>query len=135
MHLYKNGQLLESFKNMFFTGQEIHNYNTRNKTFFRLPSCRTNVRKFSLPFQGPKIFNSVNDEIKNSLKLRSPVHHYNSVCFSFAVRTIAADARRLGQAQCCLSVAKGNKNKELPFEEIAKGKYERVCVYTPLKQT
>ena len=29
----------------------------------------TNVRKFSLRFQGPKIFNSINDEIKNSLRL------------------------------------------------------------------
>ena len=70
MYLYKSGQLPESFQNMFFTGQEIHNYNTRNRSFFRLPSCRTNVRKFSLRFQGPKIFNSINDEIKNSLSLR-----------------------------------------------------------------
>ena len=70
MYLYKNGQLPESFKNMFFTGQEIHNYNTRNRSFFRLPSCRRNVRKFSLRFQGLKIFNSINDKIKNSLSLR-----------------------------------------------------------------
>ena len=34
MYLYKNGQLPESFNNMFFTGEEIHNYNTRNKFFF-----------------------------------------------------------------------------------------------------
>ena len=70
MCLYKNGQLPESFNNMFFTGEEIHNYNTRNKIFFRLPSCRTIVRKFSLRFQGPKIFNTINDEIKNSLNLK-----------------------------------------------------------------
>ena len=70
MYLYKNGQLPESFKNMFFTGEEIHNYNTRNNFFFRLPPCRTNVRKFSLRFQGPIIFNSINDKIKNSLNLK-----------------------------------------------------------------
>merc|ERR1711973_825465 len=63
MYLYTNGQLPESFNNMFFTGEEIHNYNTRNKNFFRLPSCRTNVRKFSLRFQGPNIFDSINNEI------------------------------------------------------------------------
>ena len=68
MYLYKNGQLPESFKNMFFTGPEIHNYNTRNSNLFRLPSGRTNVRKFSLRFQGPKIFNSINDEIKKFIK-------------------------------------------------------------------
>ena len=27
MYLYKNGQLPESFNNMFLTGEEIHNYN------------------------------------------------------------------------------------------------------------
>ena len=27
MYLYKKGQLPESFNNMFFTGEEIHNYN------------------------------------------------------------------------------------------------------------
>ena len=37
MYLYENGQLPESFKNMFFTGQEIHNYNTRNIIFFVCP--------------------------------------------------------------------------------------------------
>ena len=62
MYIYKNGQSLKVSRTC--------SYNTRNKFFFRLPSCRTNVRKFSLRFQGPKIFNSINDEIKNSLSLR-----------------------------------------------------------------
>ena len=35
-----------------------------------------------------------------------------------------ADERILGQAQCCLSAAKGDENKELCFGEMAKGKYE-----------
>ena len=41
----------------------------------------------------------------------------------------------LGQAQCCLhlSVLKGDKIKELCFEEIAKGKYERTCVCLTIK--
>ena len=37
MYLYKNGQLPESFNDMFFTAEEIHNYNTRNKIFFLSP--------------------------------------------------------------------------------------------------
>ena len=45
--------------------------------------------------------------------------HYKTVCFSFAVRTMAVDTRSLSQAQCCLLVQKGNKTKELHFEEIA----------------
>ena len=38
----------------------------RSKNSFHLPYCRTNVRKFSLRFQGPKIFNSLSSEIQNA---------------------------------------------------------------------
>ena len=58
---------------------------------------------------------------------------YNTMRFSFAMKTMAADARRLGQAQYHLSVAKGDENKELHFEEIAKGKYKRNCVCFTMK--
>ena len=33
---------------------------------FRLPYCRTDVREFSLRFQGPKIFISLSSEIQNA---------------------------------------------------------------------
>ena len=42
-------------------------HKTRSKNSFRLPYCGTNVTKFSLRFQGPKIFNSL------ALKLRMPL--------------------------------------------------------------
>ena len=35
-----------------------------------------------------------------------------------------ADERSLGQAQCCISAAKGDENKKLCFGEVAMGKYE-----------
>ena len=54
MYLYKNGLLPDSFNDMFMLNCGIHSYNTRGKNSFRLPYCRTNVRKFSLRFQGPK---------------------------------------------------------------------------------
>ena len=66
MYLYKNGLLPVSFNDMFLLNCDIHSYNTRNKNSFRLPYCRTNVRKFSLRFQGPKIFNSLSSEIQNA---------------------------------------------------------------------
>ena len=43
---------------------------------------------------------------------------------SFACRTMAADARSLGLAQCCLSAAKGGENKELG-ERNSKGKAQK----------
>ena len=66
MHLYKNGLLPNSFNDMFLLNCDVHSYNTRSKNSFRLPYCRTNVRKFSLRFQGPKIFNSLSSEIQNA---------------------------------------------------------------------
>ena len=66
MFLYKNGLLPDSFNDMFLLNCDIHSYNTRNKNSFLLPCCRTNVRKFSLPFQGPKIFHSLSSEILNA---------------------------------------------------------------------
>ena len=54
MYLYKNGLLPESYNNMFSMNCDIHWYNTKTKNFFRLLYCRTNVRKLSVSFQGPK---------------------------------------------------------------------------------
>ena len=62
MYLYKNGLLANSFNDMILLNCDVHSYNTRSKNSFRLPYCRTNVRKFSLRFQGPKIFNSLSSE-------------------------------------------------------------------------
>ena len=54
MYIYKNGQLPESFKNMFFTGREIHNYNTRNKIFFVCPLVGLMNENSLYDFKDPK---------------------------------------------------------------------------------
>ena len=66
MYLYKNGLLPNSFNDMFLLNCDVHLcINTRSKNSFRLPYYRTNVRKFSLRFKGPKIINSLSSEIQN----------------------------------------------------------------------
>ena len=80
MYLYKNGLFPDSF-NMFLLNCDIYSYNTRNKNSFRLPYCRTNVRKFSLRFQEPKIFNSFSSEIQNA----SSTALFNSKLKSFSL--------------------------------------------------
>lgn len=47
---------------------QIHNNycNTRNVLSFHLPLCRTNTRQFSIYFQGPKFYNSLNSVITGS---------------------------------------------------------------------
>ena len=67
MYLFKNGLLPNSFNDMFLLNCDVHSYiNTRSKNSFRLPYFWTNVRKFSLRFQGPKIINSLSSEIQNA---------------------------------------------------------------------
>ena len=66
MYLYKNGLLPNSFNDMFLLNCDVHSYNTRSKNSFRFPYCRTNVSKFPLRFQGPKIFNSLSPGIQNA---------------------------------------------------------------------
>ena len=53
----------------------MHSYGTRESfrvsEFFHLPHCRTNIRKFSISFQGPNFFNSLSSEIRNATSTAS----------------------------------------------------------------
>ena len=67
MYHYKNGLLPNSFNDIFLLNCDVHLcINTRSKNSFRLPYYRTNVRKFSLRFKGPKMINSLSSEIQNA---------------------------------------------------------------------
>jgi len=55
MYQYRSSLLLYSFNNMFSMTHQLHSYGTRSSEFFHLPQCRTNIRKFSISFQGPKL--------------------------------------------------------------------------------
>ena len=67
MYLFKKGLLPNYFQDMFILASQVHSYNTRNsnRKFYIFP-FRTNFRKFSIRFQGPKFFNSLNQEIQDS---------------------------------------------------------------------
>ena len=41
----------------------------RNADAFKLPFCTTNTRQFSVSYQGPKYFNSLDNDICNSISL------------------------------------------------------------------
>jgi hypothetical protein len=66
MFSYHNHLLPPSFQNLFVTSHQIHNYNTRNASSYRSYACNTNVKQFTALFQGPKIWNSLPDDIKNT---------------------------------------------------------------------
>ena len=63
MNLYKAGLLPDSFINMFSLTNHVQSCETRSVGLFYLPYCKTNIRKFSVCFQGPKFFNSLSPEI------------------------------------------------------------------------
>ena len=89
MCLYKNGLLPNSFNDRFLLNCDVHLcINTRSKNFFRLPYYRTNVRKFSLRFKGPKIINSLSSEIQNASSTASFNSKLKSF-FSWYKRTLA----------------------------------------------
>ena len=66
MYLFKRGLLPNYFRDMFTLASQIHSHNTRHSSLFYIPHCRTNFRKFSIRFQGPRFFNSLSREIQNS---------------------------------------------------------------------
>ncbi|XP_068704692.1 uncharacterized protein [Montipora foliosa] len=71
MYQYRSGLLPDSFNNMFLVTHQVHSYGTRSSKFFHLPQCRTNVRMFSISFQGLKFFNSLSSEIRNATSTAS----------------------------------------------------------------
>ena len=62
-----NHSLLPSkFNNYFSLNKQVHSYATRYANDFHLPFRRTNLRKFSVSFQGPSYYNSIENDIKES---------------------------------------------------------------------
>jgi len=70
MYLFKRGLLPNYFRNMFTLASQLHSHYARNCNLYHIPPCRTNIRNFSIWFQGPKFFNSLSPEIQNSESIR-----------------------------------------------------------------
>ena len=78
MFSYHHRLLPPSFLNLFVTNNLVYSYNTRRGTDFRPHFCRTNAKFYSI-FQGPKIWNSLPNDIKQSETLFCHIiqlHHF-----------------------------------------------------------
>ena len=66
MYDYYRNVLLDAFTDFFVQVKRKHNYNTRlaSKNTYYIPRVRTNYGKFSLRFQGPKVWNGINYDLK-----------------------------------------------------------------------
>ena len=71
MHDFYTNNLPDVFANFFMHVNQLHNYNTRlaSKNTYCIPSIRTNYGKFSLRFQGPKIWNNLEDSLKSLTRI------------------------------------------------------------------
>ena len=59
MYCYHYSLLPPSFFNLFRTNSQIHSYSTRTANNYHVHQCRTNLKKFTILYQGPKIWNSL----------------------------------------------------------------------------
>ena len=57
--------------NIFVTNSQIHNYGTRTASNYRTHLCRTNLKQFTILYQGPKIWNFLPVSVTRSLNLLS----------------------------------------------------------------
>ena len=65
MFRYHNNLLPPLFFNLFMTNSQVHKYDTRTAGNFRVHSCRTNIKKFTILYQGPRVWNCLPASITN----------------------------------------------------------------------
>ena len=67
MHKFHQKLLPSVFDNFFADVRDLHTYNTRfaAKHSYYFPKVRTNFGKFSIRYQGPKVWNSLEKNIKS----------------------------------------------------------------------
>ena len=71
MYCYLNSLLPNKFSHILPTHSQQHSYNTRYAAAFCLPQCRTNIKQFSVLYQGPKLYSSLDVKITSSSSLSS----------------------------------------------------------------
>ena len=65
MFCYHNNLLPPLFLNLFKTNSQVHKYDTRTAGNYRVHPCRTNIKKFTILYQGPKVWNCLPASITN----------------------------------------------------------------------
>ena len=80
MFCHPNQLLPPMLLNSFLTSSEVHNYGTRAANHYRSNSFRTNLKQFTILYQGPKIWNSLPISITSSSSL---FFTFKKKCVSF----------------------------------------------------
>jgi hypothetical protein len=64
MYKIYNHQISSHFSNYFYLNSDVHQHYTRSHQNYHLCTIRTNIRKFSIKFHGPSVYNNIPDDIK-----------------------------------------------------------------------
>ena len=56
---------LHSSSILLMTNSQVHRYDTRTASNYRVHSCRTNIKKFTILYQGPRIWNCLPASVTN----------------------------------------------------------------------
>ena len=77
MFKYNNNLLPSVFNNFFNSVSNIHKYRTRSatKNNFHIPKANTNYGKFNIRFQGAKIWNAIDENIRKTETLKKFKHN------------------------------------------------------------
>ena len=93
MFCYHNNLLPPLFLNLFMTNSQVHKYDTRTAGNYRVHPCRTNIKKLTILYQGPKVWNCLPASITNEpMKMFRLGHETMNVC----QRSVA----RFGHVEC-----------------------------------
>ena len=65
MFRYHNNLLPPLYLNLLMTNSQVHTYDTRTAGNYRMHSCRTNIKKFTILYQGPRVWNCLPASITN----------------------------------------------------------------------
>ena len=67
MYNYTKSNIPNAFNSFFTAVNKRHAYNTRlaSKSSFEFPKVRTNYGKFNTRFLGPKVWNGIDESLKN----------------------------------------------------------------------
>ena len=76
MYQCMNALLPNDFCHLFVKNSDFHSYGTRNRDTVHIITCRLNLHKHSIRFFGPKLWNCLPLNIRNSQSFHSFKQHY-----------------------------------------------------------
>jgi len=82
MYKYNNDLLPGSFDNKFECNNDYHVYSTRISSLHHVPMIRLERTKLSLSYRGVKVWNSINDDVKNVSSLNAFKNAIKKLCIS-----------------------------------------------------